>query len=119
MKNLGIRVAIDDFGTGFSSMNYLKSFPISKLKIDKGFVQGLPASSEDVTIVRAIIAMAHGLNIDVIAEGVENLDQVELLRHYDCDMFQGYYYARPMPLGDLLKLDIPQIKINNKLRIIK
>lgn len=119
LKNLGIHVSIDDFGTGFSSMNYLKSFPISKLKIDKSFVSGLPKSSEDIAIVRAIIAMAHGLGIEVIAEGVENVSQVEMLSNYDCDMFQGYYYAEPMPFNELLKLDSPQIKIKKKLRVIK
>ena len=118
LKSLGIHIAIDDFGTGFSSMSYLKSFPVSKLKIDKSFISGLPKSSEDMAIVRAIIAMAHGLNINVIAEGVERSDQAELLRHYDCDMFQGYYYARPMAFNDALKLNSPQKNTNNKLRIV-
>jgi diguanylate cyclase (GGDEF)-like protein len=118
LKSLGIHIAIDDFGTGFSSMSYLKSFPVSKLKIDKSFILGLPKSSEDMAIVRAIIAMAHGLNINVIAEGVERSDQVELLRHYDCDMFQGYYYAKPMAFNDVLKLNSLQKNTNNKLRIV-
>ena len=103
LKKLGIQIAIDDFGTGFSSMSYLKSFPVSKLKIDKGFITGLPDSSEDIAIVRAIIAMSHGLNINVIAEGVESLDQVNMLKDYNCDMFQGYYYAKPVPFKKLLK----------------
>jgi len=103
LKKLGIQIAIDDFGTGFSSMSYLKSFPVSKLKIDKGFITGLPDSSEDIAIVRAIIAMSHGLNINVIAEGVESLDQVNMLKDYNCDMFQGYYYAKPVPFNELIK----------------
>ncbi|MCW8933913.1 MAG: EAL domain-containing protein [Gammaproteobacteria bacterium] len=103
LKKLGIKIAIDDFGTGFSSMSYLKSFPVSKLKIDKGFITGLPNSNEDTAIVRAIIAMSHGLNINVIAEGVERQDQVDLLKELSCDMFQGYYYAKPVPIKDLIK----------------
>jgi len=103
LKKLGIQIAIDDFGTGFSSMSYLKSFPVSKLKIDKGFITGLPDSNEDTAIVRAIIAMSHGLNINVIAEGVERQDQVKILKDYNCDMFQGFYYAKPVPIKDLLK----------------
>ena len=109
LKTLGVHVAIDDFGTGFSSMNYLKSFPISKLKIDKSFISGLPQSSEDMAITRAIIAMAHGMNIRVVAEGVEHDDQVDFLCEQGCDVFQGYYYARPIPFDDFLKL-------NNKLQ---
>jgi EAL domain-containing protein (putative c-di-GMP-specific phosphodiesterase class I) len=109
LKTLGVHVAIDDFGTGFSSMYYLKSFPISKLKIDKSFVSGLPQSSEDMAITRAIIAMAHGMNIKVVAEGVEHDDQVDFLCEQACDIFQGYYYARPIPFDDFLKL-------NNKLQ---
>jgi len=105
LKTLGVHVAIDDFGTGFSSMNYLKSFPINKLKIDKSFISGLPQSSEDMAITRAIIAMAHGMNIKVVAEGVEHNDQVDFLCEQGCDVFQGYYYARPMPFDDFLKLN--------------
>lgn len=119
LKKLGIHISIDDFGTGFSSMNYLKSFPISKLKIDQSFVSGLPKNNEDIAIVRAIIAMAHGLGIDVIAEGVENMEQAAMLSEYDCDMFQGYYYAKPMPFNEMLELDNPQIKIKKKLQLIK
>lgn len=103
LKKLGIKIAIDDFGTGFSSMSYLKSFPVSKLKIDKDFITGLPNSNEDIAIIRAIIAMSHGLNIDVIAEGVERKNQVTILKDYNCDMFQGFYYSKPIPFEELLK----------------
>lgn len=119
LKDLGIHISIDDFGTGYSSINYLKSFPISKLKIDQSFVSGLPKSTEDIAIVRAIIAMAHGLGIEVIAEGVESIEQVAMLSEYECDLFQGYYYAKPMPFDEMLKLDRPQIKIKKKLKLIK
>lgn len=104
LKAIGVHVAIDDFGTGFSSMSYLKSFPISKLKIDKSFISGLPQGKEDIAITRAIIAMAHGMGLEVVAEGVEHGDQAELLCELGCDIFQGYYYAKPMPIDDLLTL---------------
>jgi len=111
LKKLGIHIAIDDFGTGFSSMNYLKSFPVTKLKIDKGFISGLPESSEDEAIVRAIIAMAHGLNINVIAEGVESLEQVQILKKYGCEMLQGYYHAKPIPFDELLQSRQTEYKV--------
>lgn len=118
LKGLGVHVAIDDFGTGFSSMNYLKSFPITKLKIDKSFISGLPQSSDDMAITMAIIALAHGMNIKVVAEGVEHEDQVDFLRSHACDVLQGYYYAKPMPFNEFLQLKDVQQKTNNKLRII-
>lgn len=118
LRNLGVHVAIDDFGTGFSSMNYLKNFPINKLKIDKSFIAGLPQSSEDMAITRAIIAMSHGMDIKVVAEGVEHTDQIDFLCEQDCDIFQGYYYAKPMPFSDLLKLSNPD-NTDHKLCIIK
>lgn len=118
LKGLGVHVAIDDFGTGFSSMNYLKSFPITKLKIDKSFISGLPQNSDDMAITMAIIALAHGMNIKVVAEGVEHEDQVDFLRSHACDVLQGYYYAKPMPFNELLQLKDVQQKTNNKLRIV-
>jgi len=99
-------------------MNYLKRFPINKIKIDRSFISGLPQSSEDMAITRAIIAMAHGLDIRVVAEGVEHKDQADYLNNYDCDYFQGYYYAKPMPLIELLDL-IKKQNPDNKLRLIK
>ena len=114
LKSLGIHLSIDDFGTGFSSMGYLKSFPISKLKIDKSFITGLPHSDKDTAITQAVIAMSHSLNIKVVAEGVEHDSQVDLLRDFKCDLLQGYYYAKPMPFDDLFKLkNSSKIKINN------
>ena len=115
LRSLGVHVAIDDFGTGFSSMSYLKSFPINKLKIDRSFISGLPQSSEDMAITRAIIAMAHGMNIKVVAEGVEHDDQVDFLCEHGCDIFQGYYYAKPMPFDELLKLHDEQQNSDIKL----
>ncbi len=97
LKRLGLCLAIDDFGTGYSSLNYLKQFPIDVLKIDRSFVDGLPDGEQDSQIARAIIAMAHSLNLAVIAEGVETQAQLDFLREHDCDQVQGYLLGRPIP----------------------
>src|SRR5690606_36102873 len=88
---------VDDFGTGYSSLNYLKQFPIDVLKIDRSFVDGLPNGEQGAQIARGIIAMAHSLNMSVIAEGVETQAQLEFLREHGCDEVQGFLLARPMP----------------------
>lgn len=96
LKQLGLCIAVDDFGTGYSSLNYLKQFPIDVLKIDRSFVDGLPEGEQDAQIARAIIAMAHSLNLAVIAEGVESQKQLDFLREHDCDEVQGYLLGKPM-----------------------
>src|SRR5690606_17428257 len=96
LKQMGLSIAVDDFGTGYSSLNYLKQFPINVLKIDRSFVDGLPDGEQDAQIARAIIAMAHSLNMMVIAEGVESHAQLEFLREHGCDEVQGYLLGRPM-----------------------
>jgi diguanylate cyclase (GGDEF)-like protein len=95
LRNIGVHLSIDDFGTGYSSMNYLKRFDVRALKIDRSFISGLPQDSENAAITRAIIAMAHGLKMVVVAEGVETGEQLLLLEEYGCDMVQGYYLGHP------------------------
>ena len=98
LKELGVSLAIDDFGTGFSSLNYLKRLPIDKIKIDRSFVQEVISDSTDAAISLGIISMAHHLKLKVVAEGVETEPQFAFLKKNHCDDFQGYYFARPMPL---------------------
>lgn len=100
IKNLGVSFSLDDFGTGYSSLSYLKKFPIDELKIDRSFLLDVPASEDDNSIVRAIIAMAHSLGQKVVAEGVEDEDQLEFLRRHHCDVIQGYYFSKPLKRDD-------------------
>ncbi|OON63667.1 response regulator receiver protein [Massilia sp. KIM] len=95
LRGIGVFLSIDDFGTGYSSMNYLKRFDVRALKIDRSFISGLPQDSENAAFTRAIIAMAHGLKMVVVAEGVETGEQLLLLEEYGCDMVQGYYLGHP------------------------
>jgi len=96
IKNLGIGIAIDDFGTGHSSLSYLKKLPVHKLKIDKSFIDDVPDKEEDVAIIKAIIALAKNLNLNVLAEGVETEKQKDFLLDNGCSCIQGYYYAQPL-----------------------
>lgn len=96
LKSLGVTIAIDDFGTGYSSLSYLKKLPIDVLKIDQSFMRGVPADQEDNSIVRAVIGIAQTLELDLVAEGVETPQQVEFLRALNCEVAQGYLYARPL-----------------------
>jgi diguanylate cyclase (GGDEF)-like protein/PAS domain S-box-containing protein len=97
LRGRGVRIAIDDFGTGYSSLNYLKRFPIHSLKIDRSFVTEVGTNPADAGIVRAIVEMAHGLKLNVVAEGVETEDQFRHLRRYGCDEIQGYWVSQPLP----------------------
>jgi diguanylate cyclase (GGDEF)-like protein len=96
LKNRGIEISIDDFGIGYSSLGYLKRLPVQMLKIDRSFVVNMTQDSEDVAIIRAIIAMAHSLGIRVTAEGVESDEQLAILRSLGCDAIQGYHFSRPV-----------------------
>ncbi|SFC52554.1 putative bifunctional diguanylate cyclase/phosphodiesterase [Massilia yuzhufengensis] len=101
LRGIGVYLSIDDFGTGYSSMNYLKRFDVRALKIDRSFINGLPQDSENAAITRAIIAMAHGLKMVVVAEGVETGEQLLLLEQYGCDMVQGYFLGHPSSAEDI------------------
>jgi len=110
LKSIGVQIAIDDFGTGYSSLGYLKHFPIDTIKVDRSFIRDIPADSGDMKIARAIIAMAHALRLKVVAEGVENAQQLQFLRVQHCDAAQGYFLYRPLPadeVADVLKINRP------------
>ena len=96
LTDLGVHIGLDDFGTGFSSLAYLKRFPIDFLKIDRSFVAGLSSDEGDTAIVTGTIALAHSLGLSVIAEGVETTEQLARLRNLQCDLAQGYYFSEPV-----------------------
>jgi EAL domain-containing protein (putative c-di-GMP-specific phosphodiesterase class I) len=104
LKNLGIQLAIDDFGTGYSSLAYLSRLPLDILKIDRSFVMGIDHDGEDNAIVQAIISMAKSLQLSVTGEGIETAEQAALLRAWDCDRGQGYFYSRPLDSAGLAQL---------------
>jgi len=103
LNALGVKIVIDDFGTGYSSLSYLKLYPIDKLKIDQSFVHDMTNNQGDAALVVAIIAMGHSLNIPVLAEGIETPAQLAFLTANNCDLGQGFYIGRPMPLEALLQ----------------
>lgn len=96
IRELGVRVSIDDFGTGFSSLSMLNNFPIDQLKIDKEFIKNLGSDNDSCNIVQSIIMLGHNMNMDVVAEGVEDRKQLNFLSEWDCDHIQGYYFSRPL-----------------------
>jgi EAL domain-containing protein (putative c-di-GMP-specific phosphodiesterase class I) len=100
LRGDGVEIAIDDFGTGYSSLSYLQRLPAATLKIDRSFVRRVHESSVDVSIVQAIAAMAHALNLKVVAEGVETANQLKILRTLGCDVAQGFLFAPPLTAGD-------------------
>jgi diguanylate cyclase (GGDEF)-like protein/PAS domain S-box-containing protein len=104
LHNQGVHLAIDDFGTGYSSLSYLKFFPLDILKIDKSFVDDIPVSQSDMAIAATIIAMGHHLDFKVLAEGVENAEQLAFLREHGCDIYQGYFCSKPVPANEFLLL---------------
>jgi diguanylate cyclase (GGDEF)-like protein/PAS domain S-box-containing protein len=110
LKEIGVRLAIDDFGTGYSSLSYLKRFPLNRLKIDRTFVKDVTSNENDAAITKAIVAMAHNLNLTVIAEGIEDQFQLNFFKNIQCDFVQGYFFSLPLPLSEL-QLVLNSIKI--------
>ena len=104
LKDRGIRIALDDFGMGYSSMTYLKRFPVDTVKVDRSFVGGLGTNPEDSAIISAILSMAQALGLTTVAEGVETLEQLELLRELGCDELQGYLVSPPIPADEFEKI---------------
>jgi len=104
LRAMGVHLSIDDFGTGYSSLNYLKRFPIDSLKIDRSFIKEITTNPDDAAIAEAVIAMAHSMRMWVTAEGVESLEQLELLRSLNCDEMQGYFISRPVPAEEFEEL---------------
>jgi diguanylate cyclase (GGDEF)-like protein len=103
LQNMGINVSIDDFGTGYSSLAYLRKLPIDKIKIDKSFIEEVASNDSDLTIVKSMVELSHGLGKRVLAEGVETEEQLRLLRNIGCDAVQGYYISKPIPENELKK----------------
>ena len=103
LKQLGFKISIDDFGTGYSSLSYLVRFPLDCLKIDRSFIQHICSLDEKQAVVDAIIQMSHRLKMKVVAEGVEQAQQVDILRKMNCDIIQGYYYSKPLPMDELIE----------------
>jgi len=101
LREHGVSVWLDDFGTGFSGLGYLRQLQVQGVKIDRSFITDLQADGDDLALTSAIIAMAHSIGMRVVAEGVETVEQLELLRQRNCDLVQGFLLARPMPAAEV------------------
>ena len=104
LRALGVRIAIDDFGTGFSSLSHLRHLPVDALKVDRAFVMNLGRNHQSAAIVRAVIGLGHGLEMSIVAEGVETQEQLSFLSDEGCDAVQGYFIGRPQPIGQYAAL---------------
>jgi len=115
LKKMGVTISLDDFGTGYSSLAYLKRFPLDAIKVDRSFVQDIAADSDDASITRAVITMAHHLKLKVVAEGVETPEQLALLISHQCDVIQGYFFSRPMPASGMTELLVSDRRLPDNL----
>jgi EAL domain-containing protein (putative c-di-GMP-specific phosphodiesterase class I) len=104
LQSLGVRLSIDDFGTGYSSLSALKTFPVTRLKIDKSFICHLPHDAHDKAVATAVISLGQKLNLNVIAEGVETADQVAFLRENQCEEMQGYHFSKPVVASEIERI---------------
>jgi EAL domain-containing protein (putative c-di-GMP-specific phosphodiesterase class I) len=104
LKSLGVRIAMDDFGTGYSSLSYLQSFPFDKIKIDQAFISNLESNPQSAAIIRAVIGLGRGLDVPVLAEGVETTNQLAFLSREACDQVQGHLLGRPRPIKEYADL---------------
>jgi diguanylate cyclase (GGDEF)-like protein/PAS domain S-box-containing protein len=116
LKALGVRIALDDFGTGYSSLSYLQSFPLDLIKIDRRFIRNLEHRQDSIAIVRAVIGLAHGLNLPVVAEGVETSEQRDILMREGCDKIQGFFVGRPSPIEAYAELTTSPVELPGVLR---
>ena len=104
LRRIGVRLSVDDFGTGYSSLAYLKRLPVDEVKLDKSFVLNMTGDPDDAAIVRSTIELAHNLGLQLVAEGVEDQETLELLASLGCDLAQGYHLARPIPADELASM---------------
>jgi EAL domain-containing protein (putative c-di-GMP-specific phosphodiesterase class I) len=110
LAEAGVKISLDDFGTGYASLTHLKEYPVDRIKIDRSFIQQLPGDTGSLGIVKAVISLAHDLGKEIVAEGVETMEQAELLKDLACDMLQGYLFAKPLPAvaaGDYIRSHLP------------
>jgi EAL domain-containing protein (putative c-di-GMP-specific phosphodiesterase class I) len=112
LKAMGLRISIDDFGTGYSSLSYLRRFPVDTLKMDRSLVRGVDVDPNSAAITAAVAAMAKGLEVEPLAEGVETLGQREVLRRQGFQRMQGYLFGKPVPVEELTALELPVDKSN-------
>ncbi len=119
LSELGVCIALDDFGTGYSSLGYLKNFPVTHVKIDRSFVADIETNNKDANLVKSIINMAHGLGIEVTAEGVENERQIEHLVDYGCNEMQGFFFSKPIPEQEVIKLLSDGIHTKNSFKLFR
>lgn len=101
LKDIGVKLSLDDFGTGYSSLSYLRKFPVDSLKIDRSFVAEIVTDKSGLIIAENIVNLAHGLNLNVVAEGVETIEQLNIIRNMGCDELQGYIFSKPLNVDDL------------------